>query len=177
MKNNKIFFHNALSEDHFKNIKNVFLSEYLPWNFTAGIVYGGVTGKKDFQFTLDIWSAMGVGNLQLPGNYTFNAILPILQILEPAVLFRIKANLRPKAHKLEESDWHCDNDVPKASTAIYYIDTNDGYTKWKDGDKLRSKENTLVVFPNHLEHLGTPCTNANRRTFINFNFFSYKTFK
>ena len=56
-------------------------------------------------------------------------------------------------------------------TAIYYVNSNDGYTLFEDGTKVESVGNRLVRFPTNIKHTGTTCTDANRRVLINFNWF------
>ena len=48
-------------------------------------------------------------------------------------------------------DTHCDCMVPLSITGIYYINTNDGYTAFKDGDKVKSVANRIVLFQS-MEH-------------------------
>jgi len=59
------------------------------------------------------------------------------------------------------------NDV---TTAIFYINTNNGWTNFKNGDKVESVENRLVIFDSNLEHEGVTCTDEIRRLVINFNY-------
>ena len=55
-------------------------------------------------------------------------------------------------------------------TSILYMNTNNGYTKFKKGGKVKSVENRMVIFPSDLEHQGFTCTDNQRRVVINFNF-------
>jgi hypothetical protein len=65
---------------------------------------------------------------------------------------------------------HNDSNIPGSLTAIFYLNTCDGYTIFNDGDKIYSVENTLIIFPGRLLHCGTTCTNENRRLVININY-------
>ena len=53
-------------------------------------------------------------------------------------------------------------------TAIYYVNTNNGYTKFEDGTVVNSVENRCVVFDSSLRHTGTTCTDQKTRVVINF---------
>ena len=55
-------------------------------------------------------------------------------------------------------------------TAIFYINTNDGYTVFEDGTKINSVANRICIFPHWMKHSGTTCTNTNRRIALNLNF-------
>ena len=55
-------------------------------------------------------------------------------------------------------------------TAIFYCNTNDGYSLFKDGTKVKSIKNRIVIFNNDIYHTGTTCTNEKIRSVINFNF-------
>ena len=67
--------------------------------------------------------------------------------------------------------WHRDYETNKTQTAIFYVNSNNGYTIFKESkEKVESVENRLVVFPTNLEHCGVSCTDNNQRVVINFNF-------
>ncbi len=85
-------------------------------------------------------------------------------------LIKIKANLSFRTTKKIIHGYHVD--VPyECKTAIYYLNTNDGCTMFKDGREIGSVENRLVIFNSQLEHTGTTCTDQKIRSVINFNYF------
>ena len=55
-------------------------------------------------------------------------------------------------------------------TAIFYINTNNGYTLFEDGTKVESVENRICIFPYYMKHTGTTCTDKNQRVVININY-------
>ena len=59
------------------------------------------------------------------------------------------------------------------TTSIFYINTNNGYTKFKDGTKVESIANRMITFPANMEHCGTSCTDKNIRIVINFNYYKH----
>ena len=61
-------------------------------------------------------------------------------------------------------------DFPCSTTAILYINTNNGYTKFKKGGKVKSVANRMLIFDSQLEHAGVTCTDALRRVVVNFNY-------
>ena len=61
-------------------------------------------------------------------------------------------------------------DQPKGKTGIFYINTCNGYTKFKNGEKIKSEKNKYVEFDSILEHTGSSCTDEKRRIVINFNY-------
>ena len=84
-------------------------------------------------------------------------------------MIRIKANLNPISHKLIKFNGHKDQDF-KCKIAIYYVNTNNGYTMI-NGEKVKSKKNRMVFFDSTLEHYGTNSTDCNNRMVVNFNYF------
>ena len=85
-------------------------------------------------------------------------------------LIKIKANLSFRTTEKIIHGYHVD--VPyECKTAIYYLNTNDGCTMFKDGREIGSVENRLVIFNSQLEHTGTTCTDQKIRSVINFNYF------
>jgi hypothetical protein len=110
---------------------------------------------------------------------------PILEILNPVSLWRIKANLLTKTPTIVENEFHHDIDsfddenrktiFPKKleqwTTSIFYVNSNNGYTKFEDGTKVESVANRMATFPANLKHTGTSCTEKKTRVVVNFNYF------
>ena len=85
---------------------------------------------------------------------------------------KIKANLNPKTDKIIEHGFHVDIwNFTGGKTAIYYVNTNNGYTKFKNGEIIKSVANRLVIFDGSVQHTGTTCTDKHARYVINMNFF------
>jgi len=91
------------------------------------------------------------------------------------VLYRCKANLNPREDKnYQLGDYHSDYNLT-CKTAILYINTNNGYTKFKGvDDVVESVENRIVIFDSHLKHVGFTCTDEKTRVLININYVTYQ---
>ena len=148
---------NFLNEIEFSNIRSLIMSTNFPWFF--GTV---VTGSKYTQFTHCFYQ------YDQPTHF-YPQISFIREKLNVTSLVRIKANLNIKTNSIEEHDYHID--YPDMKTAIFYLNTCDGYTKFKDGNKIDSIANRLLIFDSNLEHTGTSCTDEPARLVINFNYF------
>jgi membrane peptidoglycan carboxypeptidase len=59
----------------------------------------------------------------------------------------------------------------KMKTSIFYINSNNGYTRFKNKKMIKSKENRLLSFNTDMEHTGSTCTDENVRIVINLNYF------
>ena len=104
-----------------------------------------------------------------PSNF-FGALKPILDVLKPKTLFRVKANLLTKTDQIVEHGYHIDFIGKDCTTAILYVNTNNGYTKFENGTKIESERNKLVKFNSNMKHTGSSCTNKNYRIVVNFNY-------
>ncbi len=118
----------------------------------------------------------------------FRALMPIIQKLDPMAITRIKANMttRDDRNSFDDTQFHTDapycDPVEKGgcgkgatmTTAIYYVNTNNGYTLFEDGKKkVDSIANRLVTFPCYERHGAVPFNdNSKNRIVINFNYFS-----
>ena len=162
-----------LDDELFKQIKGVFFSDEFPWYLNSGInnrqeesLDSSERDVYDTQFT-HVFYKNNVVQSRL-----FDYLLPLINKIDPASLVRIKANYLPRADRLIENGYHTDFNPKefKCKTAVYYINTNDGYTKFETGQIVESVENRFLVFDSEMPHLGTYCTNKVGRILINFNF-------
>lgn len=107
-----------------------------------------------------------------------NSIYPILNILQPISIFRIKMNRITRTPDIMTNTFHqdmyglTDEKMKQWTTAIFYVNSNDGYTEFEDGTKVESVENRLVSFSSDTMHRGTSTTNEDARVIINFNYFA-----
>ena len=85
---------------------------------------------------------------------------------------RVKLNLLTKTNEIVEHDYHKDSESSDALTSILYLNTNNGYTRFKDKN-IKSEANTLITFPSATFHSGTTCTDEGFRLVLNI---VYKAF-
>jgi len=115
-----------------------------------------------------------------------DVVFPILQKIHPFSIFRIKANLKMKSSDILIDNWHSDlynpilsihmdeKKVSQWTTAVYYVNSNNGYTEFKDGSRCECVGNRLLTFPANMIHRGTSCTDEDVRVIINFNYFNVR---
>ena len=56
------------------------------------------------------------------------------------------------------------------TTSVFYINTTNGWTQFKNGDKVKSVSNRIVTFDSNLIHQGVTTTDEKRKVVINFNY-------
>ena len=84
-------------------------------------------------------------------------------------LIRIKANFYPHTETLREHELHEDYDK-YTKGALFSLNTCDGYTGFKDGSKVESVSNRLLLFDTSVPHHSTTTTTCEARWNLNFNF-------
>ena len=139
-------------------------SASFPWFLNRRIIYGDDPEGMNFQFTHTFFN-----NWKWQSDYT-NSIAPLLDKINPKAWLRIKANLGPVANEIKEQGHHVDYEFP-CTTAVFYLNTNNGYTIFEDGTKVESVANRLVEFDSFHKHSGTTHTDTAVRSVINLNYF------
>ena len=168
-------YDDLLSPREYREIKNTFLNDKfpLPWYWSKVVEgdYLDADQLDNFQLTHMCYNNCAP-NLEKGSG--FPAVNPIVNHpdLNIRSLIRIKANLNIRTSKIIRHGFHVD--VPfDCMTAIYYVNSNDGYTEFKEcGTKVESVANRMVTFPTQTLHSGTSCTNKRRRVAINFVYFA-----
>ena len=162
---------NFLPQPEFDELQTIIMNLGFPWLYDKFIVYDPEKGEgEDFQFTHTFFYGG-------PMSQYIENLNPILKIINPVSIFRIKANLLTKTSNIIENEFHVDMDILSDeklkhwTTSIFYMNTNNGYTKFEDGTKVESVANRLVSFPANKKHTGTSCTDEKIRVVLNFNYF------
>ena len=168
-----------LSEVNYNNILDLFLKNknpnggyyQVPWLWGDEVVPDSSVHVCD---KLDNWQLYNViyNRSEVFDKVCWETLIPLLEDkrLDLRSVVRIKANLNPRHTEIVKHGYHVD--VPfECTTAIFYVNSNDGRTEFNDGQVIESKANRLITFPSTKIHSGTTCTNEKRRVVINFNYF------
>ena len=117
------------------------------------------------------WFSHIVYYKDVPGSDLYDPIIKIFKnYLNYVSLIRINVNLLLRQETPSISDFHTDYDGEKITTAIFYLNTNNGATEFKDGDRIDSVRNRLIIFPTSTLHRAIGQTDVATRIVFNFNF-------
>ena len=152
---------NFLDKNIFKNIQNILTENEFPWHYSDTVAYENDT--SDFMF----FHILYLDNNQR-SPYLHDILMPILGKLNFNYLLRAKANLYTQKEKHIKTSFHTDS-KEKHSVALFSVNTNDGYTLFKNGDKIPSVENQLIIFDGNMEHCSVAQTDEKLRINININ--------
>ena len=155
---------NFLSPEEFAPIKEYMMGPEFPWYFNETVDYIGENANK-FQF-VHIFMMIEQGLL----SNSMRVLSPVLNKLDMKHLLKLKANCNPRADGKNIGEYHVDNGVPTALTAVYYINTNNGGTEFQSGEFVESVENRIVIFDSSIAHRGVSCTDAKVRVLTNINY-------
>jgi len=97
---------------------------------------------------------------------------PILKNVAVKAVVRARVNWYYKTPEIIEHAMHTDLDSP-IDNLLYYVNTNDGYTKLQCGTKIESIANRAVFFQGHLDHCSTTTTDQLLRCNVNINFIAH----
>ena len=165
---------NFLDKTVFNNIQKVMMGYDFPWYFQTDKEKYNV--EKNPQETLNNLTQFQFSHLLYekfyPKSVYFDMLNPLLNKLKVKSLLKCKANLNPYSQKLMKGFFHVDYEDTDSLTAIYYLNTNNGYTMFKEkSKKVMSKENRIVIFNSKMLHYGTNSTDNKSRVVLNLNYF------
>ena len=152
---------NFLLPDQFKLVSDYMMGPYCTWSYNPFVDYQN-----------SIFSAFDLDDYQFIHNFSIedSILFPLVERLNIKEVVRIKANLNPRTSEIVERKFHTDVD-DKCKTAVFYINTNNGWTEFEDGSKVESVANRVVIFDSHTKHKGTTCSDQKTRVVINFNYY------
>ena len=156
---------NFLPKTDFEVIQQFLLGDNFSWNLLPSIA-NNKQGLDQYQFVHTFFD-ISKPSLQ---NYS-NFLTPLFNKLQAKYILRVKANCRPRTSTGVLSDYHVDMYLNQ-QTAIYYLNTNNGYTKFQDNtlQDVQSIANRLLTFNGSLKHCGASATDTNYRIVLNINY-------
>ena len=162
---------NFLPQYQFKQLQSLILDHKFPWYYSSNIL----RDDDHYQFYHTIYNIHNVKDRVIDTEY-YSLFDFVQQKLGVKRLDRIKINLNPKTFFHRKGGYHTDQrqlqePAPQhQKTAVLYLNTNNGWTEFKKGGKVKSVANRIVIFDSNLEHTGVTCTNEKRRVIVNFNY-------
>jgi hypothetical protein len=160
---------NFLEEEYFQQLYELVInSGNINW-FLNNYILDKNDKTDDFQFVHTLYSHKMGGQ---PNSPFFDAFIPLFEKINLLTLIRAKINLSSKTEKNVIGGFHNDFNSDKITTAVFYFNTNNGFTIFEDNTKILSKANTFVSFPAKLSHSGSTCTDKNYRVVLNINYLS-----
>lgn len=167
MKNSEIeLIDNALSEEDFNKL-SYHINNHGEWLFKKDIV----DDSKSFPISYFVHAYYDYHEYSTYVSYDFEVLKPIIKIIKPNVLKRVKANMYVNQNKFAVHDYHRDSVDDNMKIGLFYLNSNDGYTEFLDGTKVESVANRLILFNSSLVHRSTNCINDWNRITINFNYY------
>tara|TARA_Y100000004_G_scaffold100623_2_gene112764 strand:+ start:1327 stop:1806 length:480 start_codon:yes stop_codon:yes gene_type:complete len=151
---------NFLPEQEFAQIYNFVMGNRFPWFRNDGKIYDG-DGHEQF-FHIFYHQAYGVRTNESV------IIQPVLKKLGANNVHKAKVNMTSRRLFFRKTEYHID--VSNVTTAIFYVNTNNGGTKLKRGPFVKSVANRILLFSSNIQHRGVHCSNADRRVVLNINY-------
>ena len=166
-------YDNFLSKSEMEAVKERMLSPFFPWYLNEVLHkedgYLQVEDEDNIQFCHTFYKNYS------PNTQDMNLVMPLIDKIDPMAILRIKANLMGRTKNIVEHGYHTDYPQDtRCLTSVFYVNTNNGYTKFETGEVIESVENRLVVFDSRLAHTGTTCTDEKIRCVINVNFVPWR---
>lgn len=154
---------NFIDKNQFQKIVNTLFDNNFPWFFQNEINSNYEKNNNSFYFTHLLYIDNKVN------SQFYDLFLPILNKIKIKTLMRVKINCYTSTEKIKENKPHTDENY-KHKGCVFSFNTCDGYTKLKDGTKIKSIENRALFFDPSLPHQSTTCTNAKARFNMNVNY-------
>ena len=162
---------NFLSKKQFKNIQSILMGSEFPYYYQNNYLDEKHKGNalEDYFFVHIIKDQID-SDIIADERTLENILDPIMLKLKSNIQTRAKINFYPNQHKHICSNWHTDQDNEITKVAIYCVNTCNGYTELKTGEKAPSVENSIILFNANELHRSVTQTNTKRRINININY-------
>ena len=154
---------NFLPQDYLVHLQRMMLDHNFPWLYNAEVANRGEVNDH-FYFTHNLFD-----NYK-PTSSIFEEFIPFFKQLEMNALIRARGLLYTNQGRQIVHEKHTDFRFPH-KTAVFYMNTNNGYTEFEDGTKVESVENRIVFFDGSRLHNSSTCTDQKIRVVISVNYF------
>ena len=158
---------NFLSPSQYHELTSLIMAPDFCWSFQDSVIGGTLECREDYNY--QFIHCFHIDLEQTSPSYKLLMRL-FFDKLGVRSIVRIKANLNTQTEKNIIHGFHTDVDF-LCKTAVYYVNSNNGFTIFDNGEKVDSVANRMVIFNSNKKHSGSTCTDQKRRVVINFNYF------
>lgn len=163
--NDYIIQDNFLSQDHFFLLIQIIDQYDFFWAWNSVLCQEAFVPNEKYNRQLVHWFYPKKG----PFKDYFEVFKIVSDQLGAKELIRMKLNCNYPTDKIIEHGFHIDTEE-NSKTSIFYMNTNNGYTKFEDsGEIVKSVENRMITFNSSKRHSGSTCTDQYNRLVLNIN--------
>lgn len=161
--NNYKVMDNFLPEDVFKNLSDLILTPgTFPFFYSNEIADGDDPG---IYFIHNLFADC------FPTSPYYEAVMnPLIEHMGINTLHRSKVNAYLRTEKIVEHGRHVDVEGIPMNVAVFYVNSNDGFTRIDENNVVASVANRLLLLDGSVVHNSTTCTDQDLRVSININF-------
>ncbi len=163
-------FNNFLDQEVFLEIKKFIMSPRCQWRYVNYIAHkDGRDNDNDGYFVHSFKDCHPqTFEDRFPESPHFPLIAKILDKIQYQNILRIRSSLYPRRDVQKPDPFHIDYNFPHR-VCIFYVNTNNGYTMFENGEKIPSVENQLATFDGSEKHCSVVQTDTPARYIVNIN--------
>ena len=163
-------FNNFLDQEVFLEIKKFIMSPRCQWRYVNYIAHkDGRDNDNDGYFVHSFKDCHPqTFEDRYPESPHFPLIAKILNKIKYQNILRIRSSLYPRRDVQKPDPFHIDYNFPH-KVCIFYVNTNNGYTMFENGEKIPSVENQLATFDGNEKHCSVVQTDTSARYIVNIN--------
>ena len=153
---------NFFEQTTFDSIVSAISSDDFPWFYLNGIA------NKEDRSDLGFYHIL-YHNHRPNSSFADHIMAPIVDAVKPKAIIRCRISSYLRGEKIIHHAWHKDYGYPN-NAFMLYLNTNDGYTSFKDGTKIDCVANRAVFFSPQVLHCSSNCTDQERRLVFTMNY-------
>ena len=165
---------NFLNKDDFEELKIFLMSPRSQWRFVDFIAYkDGRDQDKDGYFVHSFTDRDPISFLERftvsPDYQKVNRLMDcIKKKVNYRQILRVRSSLYPRREDQKQDPFHIDYNF-NHKVCIFYVNTNNGFTLFENGEKVNSVANRLMIFDGLEKHCSVVQTDTSARYIININ--------
>ena len=165
---------NFLNEDDFEELRKFLMSPRSQWRFVDFIAHkDGRDNDKDGYFVHSFTDrdpkTFKERFLVSPDYQKLSRLMEcIKKKINYSQILRVRSSLYPRREKQKPDPFHVDYNF-NHKVCIFYVNTNNGFTLFENGEKVKSVANRLMIFDGLEKHCSVVQTDTTARYIININ--------
>ena len=165
---------NFLNQDDFEELKLFLMSPRSQWRFVHFIAHkDGRDQDKDGYFVHSFTDRDPTSfKERFSVSPDYQKVSRLMECIKKKLnyreILRVRSSLYPRREKQKPDPFHVDYNF-NHKVCIFYVNTNNGFTLFENGEKVNSVANRLMIFDGLEKHCSVVQTDTAARYIININ--------
>jgi len=157
---------NFLQKEYYEHLYNIITDTQFPWMYQNRVANHSENPEANLNHYYFVHSLFHDYKIE---SRFYEEFIHLFKVLDVQFLHRARVLMFVNQGEQHIHDTHIDHKV-HCKTALIYMNSNDGFTQFEDGERVESIKNRLLIFDGSVPHSSSTATDTKERMLLSVTY-------